>query len=71
MTAEFRSLVDEWVDAAQMQDDQLAERVMADRIDILVDLSGHTAGNRLGVFARKPAPIQASAWGIRAERACR
>ena len=63
VTAEFRGLVDEWVDAAQMQDEQLAERVIADRIDILVDLSGHTAGNRLGVFARKPAPIQASAWG--------
>ena len=63
MTAEFRSLVDEWVDAAEMSDEQLTARVMADRIDILVDLSGHTAGNRLGVFARKPAPIQVSAWG--------
>jgi predicted O-linked N-acetylglucosamine transferase (SPINDLY family) len=63
VTKEFRSLVDEWVDAAQMSDEQLTARVMADRIDILVDLSGHTAGNRLGVFARKPAPIQVSAWG--------
>jgi len=63
VTAEFRSLVDQWVDAAEMSDEQLAARIIADRIDILVDLSGHTAGNRLGVFARKPAPIQVSAWG--------
>jgi predicted O-linked N-acetylglucosamine transferase (SPINDLY family) len=63
VTTEFRNLTDEWVDAAEMSDDKLAARIVADRIDILVDLSGHTAGNRLGVFARKPAPIQASAWG--------
>ena len=63
VTDEFRACADEWVDAAQMSDDELAARIMADRIDILVDLSGHTAGNRLGVFCRKPAPVQVSAWG--------
>ena len=47
-----------WRDVAALGDEQLAEQIRADRIDILFDLSGHTAGNRLGVFARKPAPIQ-------------
>jgi len=63
VTEECRSLVDNWVDASQLSDDQLARRIQSDGIDILVDLSGHTAGNRLAVFARKPAPIQVSAWG--------
>ena len=63
VTDEFRACVDQWVDAAEMSDDELAARIMADRIDILVDLSGHTAGNRLGVFSRRPAPVQVSAWG--------
>jgi protein O-GlcNAc transferase len=49
---------DRWVDCVGMSDQGLAERVLADGIDILVDLSGHTAYNRLLVFARKPAPIQ-------------
>jgi predicted O-linked N-acetylglucosamine transferase (SPINDLY family) len=63
VTAECRSLVDSWIDAWQYSDDELADRIQADKVDILVDLSGHSAGNRLTVFARKPAPIQVTAWG--------
>ncbi|MCC6474507.1 MAG: tetratricopeptide repeat protein, partial [Burkholderiales bacterium] len=51
---------DRWCRTAALSDEQLAARVQADRIDILVDLSGHTAGNRLPVFARKPVPVQAT-----------
>jgi predicted O-linked N-acetylglucosamine transferase (SPINDLY family) len=63
VTEEVRAAVDEWVDVSELSDDELAQRIIADRIDILVDLAGYTAGNRISVFARKPAPIQASAWG--------
>ncbi|WP_316228777.1 tetratricopeptide repeat protein [Bradyrhizobium sp. SZCCHNR2002] len=63
MTAQCRAASDVWVDSWQLSDDELADQVELDEIDILVDLSGHSAGNRLSVFARKPAPIQVSAWG--------
>jgi protein O-GlcNAc transferase len=59
-TAVLRSLADDWCDISAMDDGAVAERVRADGIDVLVDLSGHTRGNRLLVFARKPAPVQIS-----------
>lgn len=63
LTDQFQSVADKWVEVWRLTDDQFAEQVVSDRIDILVDLSGFTAGNRLRVFARKPAPIQVTAWG--------
>ncbi|MBV6467653.1 MAG: Photosystem I assembly protein Ycf3 [Anaerolineales bacterium] len=59
-TARVRKSVDQWRDAASMSDLELAARIGQDGIDILVDLAGHTAGNRLEAFARKPAPVQMS-----------
>jgi predicted O-linked N-acetylglucosamine transferase (SPINDLY family) len=49
-----------WRDAGALSDEQLAELVRGDEIDILVDLAGHSGTSRLGVFARQPAPVQAS-----------
>ncbi|EXJ14119.1 TPR domain protein, putative component of TonB system [Imhoffiella purpurea] len=63
ITAELREHVDHWVSTLGMSDEALAERIRADRIDILVDLAGHTGGNRLGVFARRPAPVSVSWMG--------
>jgi protein O-GlcNAc transferase len=47
-----------WRRVQGMSDERLAEQIRSDRIDILFDLAGHTAHNRLLVFARRPAPIQ-------------
>lgn len=58
VTARLRGLADGWVDSAAMDDTALLERIRADGIHILVDLAGHTLGNRLGVFARRAAPVQ-------------
>ncbi len=58
MTARLQALADDWCHTAARTDQALAARIAADRIDILVDMSGHTGGNRLTVFARRPAPVQ-------------
>jgi predicted O-linked N-acetylglucosamine transferase (SPINDLY family) len=63
VTELFRKRADRFVEAWQLSDDKLADRIEADGVDILVDLSGHSAGHRLCVFARKPAPIQVTAIG--------
>lgn len=52
--------VDQWTRTAGISDEQFIDKVRADKIDILIDLSGHTGRNRLQAFARKPAPIQVS-----------
>lgn len=66
LTAEAQSLADVWRHVPTLTDDQVAAQIQADGIDILVDLSGHSAGSRLPVFARKPAPVQVTAWGYAA-----
>lgn len=59
-TERIKSFADHWTPCVHLNDDELADRIRADGIDILVDLSGHTGLNRLLVFARKPAPVQAT-----------
>jgi protein O-GlcNAc transferase len=63
VTARLQTLADHWVPCMFMTDAQLAERIRVDGIDILVDLAGHTGGNRLLAFARKPAPVQVTYLG--------
>ena len=58
MTQRFASCASAWRNVARMNDEQLAEQIRADGIHILVDVAGHSVSNRLGVFARKPAPVQ-------------
>jgi predicted O-linked N-acetylglucosamine transferase (SPINDLY family) len=58
VTQRLRGLCDVWRDISLVQDQNAADRIRADGIDVLVDLAGHTAGGRLLLFARKPAPVQ-------------
>lgn len=55
--ARIRSAVDHWIEITSMSDEAAAQRIAADRIDILVDLNGYTKDGRLKLFAKQPAPI--------------
>ncbi|WP_343559800.1 O-linked N-acetylglucosamine transferase, SPINDLY family protein [Kiloniella sp. b19] len=59
----FEKLSDKWQEVTSLNDIEVAKLIAGDEIDILVDLSGHTAHNRLGVFPYRPAPVQISTIG--------
>jgi protein O-GlcNAc transferase len=58
ITAKLKSAADHWRMVYGVSDDELREQILADGIDILVDLAGHFRGNRLGLFAKRAAPVQ-------------
>jgi protein O-GlcNAc transferase len=61
-TRRFKEACTQWLDTHGYSNHKLAQEIQNDKIDILIDLAGHTASNRLPVFIEKPAPIQIS-WG--------
>ena len=63
MTNEIKKLVYKWTDIRALSNDAICHAIHKDRIHILVDLSGHTTNNCLGVFGMKPAPVQVSYLG--------
>jgi predicted O-linked N-acetylglucosamine transferase (SPINDLY family) len=63
LTERMKRSCDAWRDIISLGDAEAANLIRSDGMDILVDLSGHTAGNRLRVFARKPAPVQVTYLG--------
>ena len=58
VTQRLKASADRWRTVHSATDQELADLIVSDRIDVLVDLAGYTNGNRLGVFAKKPAPVQ-------------
>jgi predicted O-linked N-acetylglucosamine transferase (SPINDLY family) len=60
MVERFQRAAGEWRETRAWSDERLAREIRRDRIDVLVDLAGHSGDQRLMVFARKPAPIQAT-----------
>lgn len=63
ITERIRGYADHWRVVSNLSDEQLDMQIRADGIDILVDLSGYSNGNRLTMLARKPAPIIMTGWG--------
>jgi predicted O-linked N-acetylglucosamine transferase (SPINDLY family) len=63
ITERFKAAASLWRVVTELSDEALAAQIRTDEIDVLVDLSGYSQGNRLLAFARKPAPVQVTAWG--------
>lgn len=63
-TRRYRTDVENWCQIDGKNDNQAYNKIKNDEIDILVDCSGHTPGNRLLLFARQPAPIQITGLGF-------
>lgn len=64
VTEELKLKFDHYRNICGLTDRKVTDLIEQDRIDILVDLAGHTSGNRLGVLARKPAPVQVTYLGF-------
>ncbi|MEC8556117.1 MAG: tetratricopeptide repeat protein [Planctomycetota bacterium] len=62
-TVEYSRQCDGWLSTVGLHGSQIQQAIESDRIDILIDLTGHTAGNRLDIFALKSAPVQVSMIG--------
>lgn len=62
-TERIKATADLWRDIHKLSDAETARLIREDRIDILVDLAGHTGNNRLGIFAARPAPLQVTYLG--------
>lgn len=58
VTERLKRYPDKWVDIFNIPDSDLFKKIQQDKVDILVDLAGHTAYNRISLLAQKPAPIQ-------------
>ena len=58
MTKELKSYFDHWHDVKNLKDSDIIDLIKKNNIDILIDLNGHTEGNRINIFAQRSAPIQ-------------
>ena len=64
VTARAQSIVSHWRSTVGLTDAAIAQMIRTDQIDVLIDVAGHTSGNRLRAFARKPAPVTVSWMGF-------
>jgi len=60
LTSRLQARADHWISISALDEAAAAERIRADRIDLLIDLAGHTNGGQMLLFARRPAPVQIS-----------